>query len=93
MRDRGTPSKPVAPSVTIYVAGSLSQGHLRHLDQLVATATECALWPVLDLTRLTELDRIALTYLIGGEGRDFGIVACPNFIREWMQHEKDRCAA
>jgi hypothetical protein len=32
-------------------------------------------------------------YLIGGEGRHFGIVCCPNFIREWMQHEKERCAA
>jgi hypothetical protein len=34
-------------------------------------------------------------YLARGEGRHFGILACPNFIREWMQHEKekDRCAA
>jgi hypothetical protein len=93
MRDRNIPSKSVSPTVTIYVAGSLSQGHLRHLDQLVATAIECALWPLLDLTRLAELDRVALTYLIGGEGRDFGIIGCPNFIREWMQHEKHRLAA
>jgi hypothetical protein len=91
MRDLS--SKPVAPTVTIYVAGSLSQGHLKHLDQLVATAIECALWPLLDLTRLAEIDRVALTYLIGGEGRDFGIIACPNFIREWMQHEKHCLAA
>ena len=90
---RDVPSKPVAPTVTIYVAGSLSQGHLGYLDQLVVSAIECALWPLLDLARLDELDRIALTYLIGGEGRDFGIVACPNFIRESMQREKERCAA
>jgi hypothetical protein len=32
-------------------------------------------------------------YLASGEGRQFGVVACPNFIREWMQHEKDRQAA
>jgi hypothetical protein len=32
-------------------------------------------------------------YLVSGEGRDFGIVACPNFIREWMQHEKESQAA
>ena len=86
-------SKPVSPSVTIHVSGSLSQGHLRYLDQLVASAIDCALWPLLDLARLTELDRVALTYLAGGEGRDFGIVACPNFIREWMQHEKEQGAA
>jgi hypothetical protein len=90
MRNRNIPSKSVAPTVTIHVGGSLSQGHLRHLDQLVSTAIECALWPLLDLTRLTELDRVALTYLIGGEGRDFGIVACPNFVREWMQYESNR---
>jgi hypothetical protein len=30
---------------------------------------------------------------VGGEGRDFGVVACPNFIREWMEHEKEQGAA
>jgi hypothetical protein len=74
-------------TVTIRVAGSLSQGHLSYLDQLVASAIECALWPQLDLGNLEELDRVALMYLVGGEGRDFGIVACPPFIREKMQLE------
>jgi hypothetical protein len=82
-----------SPTVTIHISGRLSQGHLSYLDQLVVSAIDCALWPLLDLERLEELDRVALAYLIGGEGRDFGIVACPNFIREWMQHEKNRCAA
>jgi hypothetical protein len=90
---RNLPSKPVPPTVTIRVAGSLSQGHLSYLDQLVVSAVECALWPILDLANLEELDRVALMYLVGGEGRDFGIVSCPNFIREWMQQEKLRCAA
>jgi hypothetical protein len=90
---RNLPAKTVSPTVTIHVSGSLSQGHLSYIDQLVASAIDCALWPLLDLARLAELDRVALAYLIGGEGRDFGIVACPNFIREWMQHEKERCAA
>jgi hypothetical protein len=71
----------------------LSQGHLSYLDQLVTSAIDCALWPLLNLARLAELDRVALTYLIGGEGRDFGIVACPNFIREWMQDESARRTA
>ena len=86
-------TKSLSPTVTIHVSGALSQGHLRYLDQLVASAIDCALWPLLDLAQLAEIDRNALGYLMGGEGRDFGIVACPNFIREWMQHEKDRCAA
>ena len=87
------PSKSASPTVTIRVSGRLSQGHLSYLDQLVSSAIDCVLWPLLDLTRLEELDRVALTYLIGGEGRDFGIIGCPNFIREWMQYEKEYRAA
>jgi hypothetical protein len=48
---------------------------------------------MLDLASLEELDRVALGYLVGGEGRDFGILGCPNFIREWMQYEKEYRAA
>ena len=67
--------------------------HLSYLDQLVSSAIECGLWPLLDMVQLEELDHIALAYLMGGEGRDFGIVGCPNFIREWMFYEKERRAA
>ncbi|HTU40984.1 MAG TPA: hypothetical protein VMF10_04705 [Candidatus Aquilonibacter sp.] len=90
---RHFPEKPVSPSVTIRVSGSLSQGHLSYLEQLVASAIDCGLWPLLDMARLEELDRFALTYLVSGEGRYFGIVGCPNFIREWMQIEKASQAA
>jgi hypothetical protein len=90
---RAVQSKFISPSVTIRVAGSLSEGHLAYLDQLVSSAIECALWPLLDLAHLEELDHSALMYLVGGEGRHFGILACPNFIREWMQHEKQSQAA
>jgi len=90
---RDVTSKAVSPTVTIHVSGVLSKGHLSYLDQLVASAIECALWPVLDLTHLGEVDRVALGYLIGGEGRDFGIAACPNMIREWMQQEAARRVA
>lgn len=86
---RNLPSKLVSPSVTIRVAGSLSEGHLAYLDQLVSSAIDCALWPLLDLAHLQDLDRGALMYLVRGEGRQFGVLACPNFVREWMQHEKD----
>jgi len=85
--------KSVSPSVTIRVSGSLSQGHLAYLDQLVDSAIDCGLWPLLDVAYLEELDQDALGYLMGGEGQHFGIVGCPSFIREWMQHEKERFAA
>jgi hypothetical protein len=90
---RNFPEKPISPSVTIRVSGSLSRGHISYLDQLVASAIDCGLWPLLDMIHLEELDRVALGYLVGGEGRHFGIVACPNFIRERMRLEKERCAA
>jgi hypothetical protein len=90
---RAVQSKFISPSVTIRVAGSLSECHLAYLDQLVSSAIECALWPLLDLAHLEELDHAALSYLVEGEGRHFGILACPNFVREWMQHEKQSEAA
>jgi hypothetical protein len=90
---RNFPSTEVSTSITIRVSGTLSEGHLRYVDQLAASAIDCALWPLLDLANLQEVDRAALMYLMGGEGRDFGIVSCPDFIREWMQHERTRIAA
>jgi hypothetical protein len=79
--------------VTIRVSGKLFQGHLAYLDQLVRSATDCRLWPLLSLSGLEELDRDALLYLINGENQRFGIISCPNFIQEWMEHERGRAAA
>lgn len=79
--------------VTIRVSGKLFEGHLAYLDQLVRSASECHLWPLLSLANLEELDRDALLYLVNGENRRFGIISCPNFIREWMEHERERAAA
>jgi hypothetical protein len=87
------PQKSAVPTVTIRVAGCLFQGHLSYLDQLVASANDCDLWPLLDLRNLEQLDRVALTYLIGGEGRDFGIIACPDVVRQRMRDEEIRRAA
>lgn len=92
MSARGS-SPQLAPQVTIGVSGKLFQGHLAYLDQLVQSAAECRLWPLLNLSALEELDRHALFYLMDGEGQQFGIVSCPSFIREWMEHERERSAA
>lgn len=82
-----------APHITIRVSGKLFEGHLTYLDQLVHSAFECQLWPLLSLSHLEELDRAALLYLIDGENHRFGIISCPSFIREWMEHERVRSAA
>jgi len=82
-----TNSPAFATHGSIRVSGKLFQGHLLYLEQLVQSAVDCQLWPELNLSRLEELDRAALSYLREGENRDFGIVSCPRFIREWMDHE------
>jgi hypothetical protein len=81
------PSSSSVPNVTIRVSGKLFQGHLSYLDQLVQTALACDLWALLDLTHLEELDRAAVLYLMRGEGHGFGVISCPNFVREWMSYE------
>ena len=82
-----------APEVTIRVSGKLFQGHLAYLEQLVQSAIDCQLWPLLSLSHLQEVDRPALLYLVAGENSRFGILSCPGFIREWIQREKDPAAA
>ncbi|HME34086.1 MAG TPA: hypothetical protein VKF84_02525 [Candidatus Sulfotelmatobacter sp.] len=92
MKSRGISPK-FTPHVTIRVSGKLFEGHLPYLNHLVGSAAECRLWPLLNLSCLEELDRAALFYLIDGEDRNFGIVFCPRFIRDWIEHERDRAAA
>lgn len=91
MKARGT-SSSLAPQVTIRVSGKLFEGHLSYLDQLVESAAECQLWPQLSLAALEEIDGCALSYLIEGEGQSFGIVSCPEFIRERMERQKQKAA-
>lgn len=81
------------PTVTIRVAGKLYEGHLSYLEQLVRSAARCRLWPVLNLSQLEQLDREALLYLMRGEHQAFGIVSCPGFIRQWIEHERGLAAA
>ena len=83
----------VASHVMIRVSGKLFEGHLPYVEQLVQSAVECHLWPRLDLANLEELDGAALSYLTEGENRDFGIVSCPDSIREWMDREREHAAA
>ena len=91
--NRRTKFPEPAPHVTIRVSGKLFRGHLSYLDQLVDSAAECRLWPLLSLAQLEELDRDALVYLINGENRRFEIVSCPNFVRDQMEDERHRAAA
>jgi len=92
MNSRKT-SPLVKPQVTIRVSGKLFDGHLPYLEQLVQSAAECQLWPLLSLSQIDELDRSALLYLVNGENREFGIISCPRFVRDQMDQERERRAA
>lgn len=89
MLDSPTPM----PTVTIRVSGRLFEGHLPYLNQLVQSAVDCRLWAVLDLAMLAETDSAAVQFLARGEDREFGITACPTFVRDWIQRERVRNAA
>jgi hypothetical protein len=91
--NRHPSSHQVPAHITIRVSGKLFQGHLSSLDQLVQSADECSLWPVLSLEQLEEVDRAALAYLMENEDRRFGIMSCPQLIRERMEDERERAAA
>jgi hypothetical protein len=83
----------VAPNITIKVSGKVFGGHLDYLEQLIQSAAECRLWPLLSLSQLEELDHTAITYLVDGENRRFGVIACPPFVRDWMNRERGSAAA
>jgi hypothetical protein len=93
MSSHNTSAKGTDATVTIRVSGKLFRGHLSYLEQLVQSAAECQLWPLLSLSSLEELDRAALFYLMRGDKHDFAIISCPNFVRDWMEHERTRAAA
>lgn len=93
MRNRQIAAHNIEATVTIRVSGKLFQGHLPYLDQLVESAAECHLWPLLGLSDLKELDRAAILYLLRGERSRFALVSCPKFVREWMDHEQQQAAA
>ena len=59
MSSHGAAPRP-RPTVTIRVSGKLFQAHLSYLEQLVQSADECQLWPLLNLEHLEELDSLSL---------------------------------
>ena len=87
------PLRATNPAVTILVSGQLFQGHLTYLDRAIHSAMECGLWAVVDLQHVVELDRAALYYLVRGEGHEFALSACPDFIQQRMRHERQAAAA
>ena len=87
------PLRAANTAITIRVSGQLFQGHLTHLDQVIRSASECGLWALVDLRYVIELDRAVLLYLMRGEGHEFSMVACPDFIQQWLRHERLLAAA
>jgi hypothetical protein len=93
MKSRETSARKTDATVTIRVSGKLFEGHLSYLDQLVESAGDCRLWPVLSLAHLEEVDKAAIRFLARGENRAFSIVSCPDFVRGWIEREEGQAAA
>lgn len=93
MKQQKIATQDTIATVTIRVSGKLFAGHLSYLEQLVESAAECRLWPLLSLSDLRELDDAAVLYLVRGEQSRFALVSCPNFIRERMNQERGEAAA
>jgi hypothetical protein len=93
MKNDYSAAKKMRTSVTIRVAGRLFEGHLSYVNQMVESASECGLWPLLGLAQVEEVDRAVIQYLIDGDNREFGLEDCPGFVRKWMEHERARVAA
>ncbi len=93
MKNHKIATEQTKATVTIRISGKLFEGHLSYLDQLVDSAAECRLWPLLSLSDLHELDRATVLYLLRGEQHRFALVSCPNFVREQMNQERGQAAA
>jgi hypothetical protein len=74
------------PMIRLRIEGRLGQEQLAYLDELVQLAETSGLRTLLDLHNLVTLDSAAIRYLLAGEGRRFEL-ACPGFIRQWLQQE------
>jgi len=85
--------EPILPNITIRVSGELFEGHLTYLEQLIQSAGDCHLRPLLDLGQVVDLDHAALSFLLNGESRDFDIVSCPQLVRDWINRERNNLAA
>lgn len=90
---RNISREAIHPNITIRVSGKLFEGHLAYLEQLIQSAGDCHLRPLLDLGQLVDLDHAALSFLLNGESRDFDIVRCPQLIRDWIDRERNSLAA
>jgi hypothetical protein len=74
-------------SKTLRLSGDLRAGDL---EELLPHFRDPIPVSSLDLEDLMIVDLIAVRFLIGYEDRGIRIVACPSYVREWMNREKER---
>ena len=63
------------------ISGHLQQVHVSMLEELIAQETDPV---ILDLERVTLVDREMVRFFAACDARSIELRNCPAFIREWM---------
>jgi hypothetical protein len=76
-------------SVHLVLSGRLEGLLIAEVQQAIAAETAHASRLTLDLAEVRLLDRDAVRFLVGCEAAGICLRACPAYIREWMDRERD----
>jgi anti-anti-sigma factor len=73
-------------TVVFALSGEMDAEHATELRECLANEPDGHV--VLDLKDVTLVDRAAVRFLAGVEGREIRIVNCPEYVRSWIAAEK-----
>jgi hypothetical protein len=66
--------------VLLQISGHLQQAHVSMIEELIAQETDPV---ILDLEKVTLVDREMVGFFAACDARSFELRNCPDFIREW----------
>ena len=76
-----------ARGVTFVLSGDMDSAHVSELETLMGTASNRLVF--LDLADVTLVDREAIGFLAGVEAAGATLVNCPEYVRSWIDAERD----
>ena len=76
-----------ARGVTFILSGDMDSAHVTELETLMAAVSDRLV--VLDLADVTLVNREAIGFLAGVETAGARLVNCPEYVRSWIDAERD----
>jgi len=76
-----------ARGVTFILSGDMDSAHVTELEALMAAVSHHLV--VLDLADVTLVNREAIGFLAGVEAAGATLVNCPEYVRSWIDAERD----